>query len=174
MREKHELVDVRERQRAQKHRVHQAEDCGVRADAQGKREHGSGRKAWSLSHQARGVAHVLAELVEETNAARLTAVLFRRIEPTEFEPGPPPGFLAAQAGPLQIGGLELQVQIHFVAHLALEPIAASEDPDERSQPRQHGYTSSGVAFSAAPIAVASRFHSAVSSRSRRRPAAVNV
>ena len=174
VREKHELVDIGKRQRAQQNRVHQAEDRGVRADAQAEREHGGGRESGCLSHQARGVAHVLAELVEETNAARLTAVLFGRIEPTEFEPGPPPGFLAAQAGPLQIGGLELEVQIHFVAHLALEPIAASEDPDERSQPRQHRYTSSGVAFNAAPIAVASRFHSAVSSRSRRRPAVVNV
>ena len=71
-------------------------------------------------------------------------------------------------------GARLDVKAHLVAHLALETIATHEHAGERTKTGHMAYTSSGVALSAVPMADASLFHSAVSSRRRRRPAVVSV
>jgi hypothetical protein len=51
-------------QRVQQDGFHHAEDGGVRAHAQGQREHGDGREAGAARQRAQSEADVLAERLE--------------------------------------------------------------------------------------------------------------
>ena len=62
-----QAVGLRERQRAQQHGVHDAEDGARRADPEREREHGHQREARRLPQAPRGVGHVLAQRVEHVH-----------------------------------------------------------------------------------------------------------
>ena len=55
--------------RAQQRAIHDGEDGGVSADAEGESEHGDGGEAGGFTEQAKGEAEVLKKRVEEGKAA---------------------------------------------------------------------------------------------------------
>ena len=63
---------IAHRQPLQQHRVHEAEDRRVGADAQGQREHGGRRESRALAERAPGEAQVVPEPLEGTPASRLS------------------------------------------------------------------------------------------------------
>jgi len=62
-----QAVRVFVRERAEQHGVHGAEDGCVRADSQGERDHGDGRKTGSAQQRAGSVAEILREHVTQTS-----------------------------------------------------------------------------------------------------------
>ena len=155
-------------------RIDQAENGRVRTNAEREGQNRGGRKSRCSGHQPPGVANILSQLVEESDSSCLPAVVLGGVDSAKLQSGAPPRFGARQTAALEVVGAQLQVELHFLTHLPFEPIPSHQNVDERPKSRPHDYTSSGVAFNAVPIAEASRFHSAVSSRNRRRPAAVKV
>jgi hypothetical protein len=87
--------------------------------------------------------------------------------------GAPQGFVRRYSHAPQIGRVGLDMKAEFVGRAAFEP-PPEQDASCRPQTAEHAQTSSAVARIAVLIAVVSRFHAAVSSRSRRRPAVVRV
>jgi hypothetical protein len=77
-------------------------------------------------------------------------------------------------GARQVLGAGVDVEADLIAHLALETIATEEHAGERTKTGPHDLHLVRRRASAAPMADASLFHSAVSSLRRRRPAAVSV
>jgi hypothetical protein len=53
-----EGVRIADRQLAQQHSVHRSEDCGVRADADGQRQHDDGRPSFGLHQHAETMTDV--------------------------------------------------------------------------------------------------------------------
>ena len=69
------------RRRLQDDRAHDAENRGVRADAEGERDDGRGREAGRPEQEAHGVAHVAGDRARDRHAGR------RRGRSVALEPG---------------------------------------------------------------------------------------
>src|SRR5262249_7182332 len=68
-----DALGVRKRKRTEKNAVHQAEDGGVRANAESERDHGYGRKAFVLKQHPESVANVLKKSVHSLGQTRTIA-----------------------------------------------------------------------------------------------------
>ncbi len=163
---------VVDRQRLDQHGVDQAEDRRVGADPEPERQQRHERERWRPPQKPEGVADVAAQLVDQPQADRLAAFLLARSNAAELGERTPAGFLLRHAAPAQIRLIELEVDPHLVLHLALEVSAPAADSKPRPDTCDETHTSSGMASSANPIASENRRQYAVSSLSRRRPAAV--
>ena len=116
--ESHELLGLRVWQRVEQHAVDDREDDRVGGDAQGDRHHHGG-EAGCLVHQPQPVAQVLPQILEEVDAARVTAVLFRLLQPAEVLHGGEPRFVRAHAGRDVLLYLSLNVVAQLRVQLAL-------------------------------------------------------
>src|SRR5690242_11819660 len=72
-------------QRAQQHGIHDAENGGVCADAEGEREHGDGGEGGTAAELAEGVAHVLPVRLEEGLPGGGADTLLGRFETAALE-----------------------------------------------------------------------------------------
>ena len=85
-----EHVEYRRRvgvgERFQKHGVNDAENCRVRADAQGQREHGNGRKTGRPPQHANGEAQILPTGLEESFPRGGADFFFRDFKAAPFQP----------------------------------------------------------------------------------------
>ena len=63
-----QLLGVRDRQRLQQDGIHNGEDAGVGADAEGEREDDGRREAAILDQHARGELHILKQTVHEVTS----------------------------------------------------------------------------------------------------------
>ena len=161
-----------DRQRLDQHGVDQAEDRRVGADPESERQQGHERERRRPAQEPECVADVAAQLVEQPQADGVAAFLLARRNAAELGERTPAGFLLRHAAPAQIRLIELEVGPHLVLHLTLEFSAPAADSKPRPDARDETHRSSGIASSANPIASESRRQYAVSSLSRRRPAAV--
>src|SRR6185369_16526419 len=81
--EQHEAVRLLDRQPSEQHRVDDAEQRRVGADAERERDDGDGGEARRLAHHAQAVAHVLRELLDEADAARVARLLLELLDAAE-------------------------------------------------------------------------------------------
>ena len=163
---------VVDRQRLDQHGVDQAEDRRVGADPESERQQGHQRERRRPPQQPEGVADVAAQLVDQPQADGVAAFLLARVHAAELGERTPAGFLVRHTLPPQIRLIELEMDPHLVLHLTLEVSAPAAGSKPRPDARDETHTSSGTASSANPIASENRRQYAVSSLSRRRPAAV--
>ena len=162
-----------DRQRLDQHGVDQAEDRGVGADPEPERQQGHQRERRRPAQQPERVADVAAQLVDQPQADGVAAFLLARANAAELGERAPAGFLFRHAPPPQIRLIELEMGPHLVLHLALEVSPPAADSKPRLDACDETHRSSGTASSANPIASENRRQYAVSSLSRRRPAAVS-
>ena len=71
----HQSVGLRVRQRLEQHAVHDAEDRGVRADAECQRQHRHGGERRRPPEHAQRIRDILAEIREELHASNVTRVV---------------------------------------------------------------------------------------------------
>ena len=92
-----EPLRISVRQRFQQNSVNDAEDGGVGADAESKREDSQGSEARRLAQHAEGEAEILEQRVEERKATALAIDLAGLLDTAEVEERLAPGLLAAHA-----------------------------------------------------------------------------
>jgi len=76
-------------QRPEQHRIHHAEDRGVRSNTQRQREHRSCGEARSAQHRAQAVAQILQQSFREVHATRFAAFFLRVLDSAKFQPRAP-------------------------------------------------------------------------------------
>ena len=116
----------------------------------------------------------LAQFVEQVKPAGFAAFFLDAVQAAELDAGAPGRFSRRHAGAHQVVRVLLDVEPQFLGHALFEIAPGLEHTRRESEGASARHTSSGVVFKAAAIADASRFQPAVSSRRRRRPAAVSV
>src|SRR5262249_27265258 len=88
-------VGIPVRERPQQYRIHDAEDCGVRADAQGERQRGDEGAAWILQQHSQTETYILKQLVLQSlwlqhqripERARAAPQQFKIVSPIETVP----------------------------------------------------------------------------------------
>ena len=109
--ERDEATGIRIRQRTQQHRVDEAEDRGVCADAERQREHGDHREARALAKRAQGVSCVLERALDQADAARVPALLTALIEAAELTERREARVLGRHAG----GEVDLDLTVEVIA-----------------------------------------------------------
>jgi hypothetical protein len=157
-------IAARVRQRAKQHGVDDAEDGGVRADAERQRQQDQDRVGRVLAETARRVAQVLPERVDRADPPRVAALVFHLREAAEpaKRGGTRGGWI--RAAPDLLLDLELEMTAQLGIHLLLEP-ARAHRPAQTAEPCERGH----ACCSTRATAVATRSHVAVSSASCLRP-----
>ena len=89
----HELLRTLDRQHAQHHGVDHAENRGVHADAERKRERRDSGKARTAAQLAKAVADILQKVFQVVYSAHITALLFDLFDATKLAQGCISGFL---------------------------------------------------------------------------------
>ena len=97
VRQRHQAVRPRHRQRRQQQAMHQAEDRAVGADADSQCDHDDRRERRGPSTQAQGVRQVAAEIAQPRPPATVLALFDHLIDAAEREAGPAARFLGRQA-----------------------------------------------------------------------------
>ena len=92
-----ELIGVQIRKRSQQYRIHNTENRGIGADAQGESEHGYGGEGGRLSQYTKAVAQVLDEIVNPAYAAGVAALFFDLFYGSKFPQRHGPGFGLSRA-----------------------------------------------------------------------------
>src|SRR6185436_5973823 len=134
----------------QHRRIDQAEDGGIRADAESQRGDRGDREAGALPEDAGGVPDVLDKVLEEARAAHVAALLLHLIEAAELEAGAPARAGLVHARPHVVGDLTLEMIAKLGVELRFETTPAD-------QPRPPGHDASpSAALMIKPIASVSR------------------
>src|SRR5260221_6899418 len=113
--------------------VDEAEDGGVRDDAQRERERHRGREAWALAQDPKGIAYVLYEGFDQSHAARPPAFLFYLFEPAQRAPGLARGFFPVDTRAHKLFHLALEMEPQFIVELGFDSLAPKECPDSIEQ-----------------------------------------
>jgi hypothetical protein len=124
--EKEQLGRIPERQRAEDHRIHQAEDRRVGPDSQGERQDGHRGESQCLSHRSDGVADVLPKLVDEAQPPRLPAFFHHALHTAELETRAPRRFCRRDASAHEVAGVRIHVEAHLVVHAGFETATTKE------------------------------------------------
>ena len=125
----HETVGVPIGKRLEENAVGDAEDRGVRGDAERDREQDDERVSRGVAQRADRVPDVADEILEVRAAAGLVPLLFEALDAAEGGEGSAPGLIARDAALFQLGGFHVDVEAHLVVDLALVPPAAEEVED---------------------------------------------
>jgi hypothetical protein len=127
------MVRLRVRQRPQQHRVHHAEDGGVRSNAESERENRHGGEARIALKLPQAVTEVLQEIFEVIDLAHVTALLFDLVFAAQLAQGGVARFLRGHSH----GGLFLhqflKVKAKFVGKLTLDAAL----PEKRTESKRH-------------------------------------
>ena len=124
-------VGVRERQRPEQQRVHQAEDRGVGADADGEDQDGDDGEAGVAAQRAEGVAQVVQERVHVRNSPGVAVEEARGLDAAQCQHGLAPRLFGAQAAPAMVFGGHLEMARQLLFEIAIEAVAADERGDFR-------------------------------------------
>jgi hypothetical protein len=100
---------VRHIERTQDERVKNAEDHGVRPNAQRKRYHSDGGKGGRFAQQAKGIPQILQERFYECSAGRLVALLLEALIAAELNARTTLGFSTRETCALEVVGTMLDV-----------------------------------------------------------------
>ncbi len=168
-----ELLRVRDSQGSQKYRVDQAEDGGVRADAESQREDGDDGEGRRAAQQPQCIAEVGAKLVEQAQAERLAAFLRPGADTAELGAGAAARLRRRHPGPHEILRVAVEMELELVADRSIEIRAVSAGVQPRTKARENPHSSSAAVLSTPSMMSAMRFQLRACSWSRRRPAAVS-
>ena len=142
---------LREGQRPEQQRVHQAEDRGVGADADGEDQDGDEREAGVAAQRAEGVAQVVQERVHVRNSPGVAVEEARGLDAAQCQHGLAPRLFGAQTAPAMVFGGHLQMARQLLFEIAIEAVAADERGDFRrrgadaaDQARQAGAGAAGA------------------------------
>ena len=161
---------VRDRQRAEQDRVHEAVDRRVGADPQRERERGQRREQAVLDHRPQAVAYVLRQLFEQDPGPQRARVLLQQRDITQVAARRPPSLVVGQpVGEAFICFLR-QMELQLLAEIVF--LAPPLQPP-RELAKERGHRSSWSAgFSSNPMARANASHFDCSLASCFRPGAV--
>ena len=188
--QRHQIPRSRHRQRLEEHRVEQREDRGVGADAESQRRDRGQGKSGRPSQRSRAITHVLHQHIEKCACPHRAHVLLDRLDPAELQRRGATRFRLIQTvlhlllHEQRVDGPDLVVEVavdavpvHDISPEAgdagfqrHDSLRCSSQPDTQIGSR----ILLAQASSARAIAMAMRFHCAVSSPSCRRPARVSV
>jgi hypothetical protein len=127
----HQTLRRLERQGPEEHRIHGAEDRGVRADPHGEREHGDRGEARGATERSERESHVLFGCVEESETSHLAYLFLGRREVAEL---PPSGRMGVRAGDrpaggvLALHGVECEVEADLLVELSRVPPGMEQHP----------------------------------------------
>ncbi len=154
--------------------VHQAEDRGVGADADGEDEDGDERRSRVAAQRAEGVAQVVQERCPSEELPGVAVEEARGLDAAQCQHGLAPRLFGAQAAPAMVFGGHLQMARQLLFEIAIEAVAANERgdfrgccPDGAEEARQAGsgawhghgqFEPSGCAPRMRPITADSRSH----------------
>src|ERR1700719_264225 len=120
----HQAIRLEVRQRSQHNAFYDAENGGVRTDAESERENRDRSEAGVLAEHAQRVAQVCEKRVEPEAAALLAAVFLHAFHRAKFKRRLPPRFLCWNSRGYVRRHLFLEVTAQLFAELPL-PFAAS-------------------------------------------------
>ena len=160
-------------QRLQEHRIDQAEDGRVRADAEPEREYGHDGEGRRPAQQAHRISQVGAKLVEQPKAERLAAFLRSGVDTAELGARAPARIQRRHPGPHEILRVAVDMELELVADRSIEIRAVNAGVQPRTKARENPHSSSGAVLSTPSMMSVMRFQLRVCSWSRRRPAAVS-
>ena len=126
--------------------VHEAEDRGVRADAEGEGQQGDGAEGRVPAQQARPESQVPPQDIQPRHTAAVAVALLRRLDAAEPGEGLPASVFGREAGAPAIVGVHLQVALDLLGQLPLPPLLLEEigqSQHEDAQPPHRG-SSPGV------------------------------
>ena len=135
-----EPVGVRVRKRRQEHRIDNAEDGGVGADAEREREDGREGEGGSATKAAQRVRHIAEGLIDDRHAAAIAIRLFRRLEPAKLQDGVAARLVGRHAGPDAGVDVQLQVALELLGQVGVAmtaPHEVAEPPHPRAQASHH-------------------------------------
>ena len=125
-----DLIGIADGQQIENDLLDEGEDRRIRADAESQRQHGRGGKAGGFGEQARGVGEIFADIFQETDTARVAALLGRDGEGAEGTAGRIGGVALAHSCRTVFFGELLQVEGEF----PLEIILHVRTPEEGAEP----------------------------------------
>ena len=161
-------------QRLQHHRVHQRKDRRVRAEAEPQRQNRHRRKSWTPPHHAGGISQIAPQIVEQCHSPRRPALLAHSAYASELHARSALRLRPRHALPHQIFSVSADVKVDLTSELLIHPAPMQQRGRKRSKLPQNPHTSFGAARSTVPITSPKDFHSSVSIRSWRFPAAVKL
>jgi len=122
----HQAVHVAIRRRPQNHLVDQREYGHVQADAQRQRDHRDRRETRPAPQRPQGQPEVPRQLVQRAPSPSLPAGLLQR----RRVPKPPhrriARLFAGHAAGAVLFGLHIEVRLHFLGEVAVQPVAVEE------------------------------------------------
>jgi len=121
--EPNQPLAVRVGQRPQKHRVDDAENGGVRADAERERQNDDQGEAWRLANAAQAVPDVLKDGFEPRKLPRLPRLLLRAGHVAEGAASGCAGFGGRHAAFDVFGRHQVEMGLHLVGEIAVEATA---------------------------------------------------
>ncbi len=129
----------------QQDRVHDAEDRGGRADAQGQGQHGGGREPRRACERPHAVAHVLLHRLQARAHPHRAHVLLDLLHPSHFDEGLTARLLRRQAAGHVLVLEDRGAGTHLVVEVALGPPSVDEVAPEAGQSGgpDHGVLSRG-------------------------------
>ncbi len=150
----------------------ESEDDGVRADAEGEREDGDDGEAGTLAQGAESEEDVHPKVVPEAQAKRSTDVALVGLDAAELDAGAAQCFRFGYAAIDQVGGVALDVELHFGDDAVFKSRAMHDGGEPGTQAGERGHNSSGVALRILAMSADMRFHFLAAKLSWRLPAAV--
>jgi hypothetical protein len=172
-----DVVHVHERQavrvgvgqRVEQHRFHDAEDGGIRADAQRQRRQRDGGEARRSPEEPQRVTDVLEHGVDAGARSHLPNLVLQRFQAAQLEPGGSPRVLRVHAGADLLVHQQVERRTQLLVEVGVDAAPLREVAPETEQAGHRLQ-----ACSARAMATAIWFHCAASSPSCRRPAFVSV
>src|SRR5882724_1658061 len=134
------LFGMIEGQRLQQHSVHNAEDCGVRADAERERENCDGRESGIFHQTTESIAQVLRETFQPTENVHVARPFFLEREiPKTFLRGFP-CFTRRHSGADAVCNAPVEVIAQFFVELDVSPLSLPQS-SQTSNPRHRLFPS---------------------------------
>ena len=113
----HQRFGIRNRQRAQQNRVHEAVDRGVGPDAKRQRQRGQRGECAVVDHSAQSVAKILHKLFKECPGPHGASVLPYQSDVSQLAARGPSRLLLRQTFRLALFGFLIEVELEFVGKL---------------------------------------------------------
>src|SRR5262249_51790020 len=151
-----------------------ADDRGVRADAEREREHRHQREAGIARHPAQAVARVLSQVLEPAPAPRVAALLAQDRRVAEPPARGRVRLVGRDAGGARVRGAQVEVEAHLLGEIAVEAPSAQKHAHPAGELSQAHRSSSYAVWSTRTIAPITRSNCDISAASCFFPAAVSL
>ena len=120
-------------ERAQEHRVDDAEHRGRRAHAEGEREESGSREDGRAHERAQRVAEVAEQSLEADARSRIAHLLLHALDTPHLRARGAARLLHRHAVLLQLTGAQFDVRAELLVELLLDPAAAEEIAQEAAR-----------------------------------------